>query len=60
MWKASRRLENFVVGLCDVVDGLVKVISLGFFGTNLSYSLICWFTDRRYREAESYLVMKRK
>ncbi len=42
-YKPPRKIENFCVGIADIIDGIVKVLTLGFFGSTLSYKVIFWF-----------------
>ena len=41
MWLAKYKFQNFIVGVAEIIDGAVKVVTLGFVGTHLSYGDDC-------------------
>jgi len=48
-YKVEWRIVMFIQGLVDIFDGLVKVVSLGFFATYLGFSWIAWYSKRNLK-----------
>lgn len=40
------RVTNFVAGLTDIADGLVSVLTLGFWQTDLTFKWLCYRTRK--------------
>lgn len=39
-------LRNVVCGLCEILDGLVRVVSLGFVHTRFAFNWLLWWESR--------------
>lgn len=36
-------LRNIICGICEILDGLVRVVSLGFIHTRFAFSWLVWW-----------------
>ena len=48
MWLAKYKFQNFIVGVAEIIDGAVKVVTLGFVGTHLSLTLLMKISTSRF------------
>ncbi len=44
--KIDFMIRGTVSGLCEIVDGFLRVISLGHLNVNLAFSWVCWWDKR--------------
>ena len=49
MYISRYPIQSLCIGCAQVLDGLVKVLSLGYVGTMLNCDILCWFTKRRVK-----------
>lgn len=47
------RMANIAFGLATILDGLVRVVSLGFLHTDLPLTLASWQTKRYFRKVKA-------
>jgi len=45
--------EMLILGICEVIDGLVRILSLGRIHTNFSYRWIFLVTKREFEEKQT-------
>lgn len=43
-----RNVDMVIAGLCDIIDGLSAIVSLGFYSTQIAMSYLCWRSDKMY------------
>lgn len=46
-----RNADIMIVGLCEVADGLAKLLSLGFRATNTAMAYLVWRSERMVRRS---------
>lgn len=53
-------LRNVILGICEITDGLIRVLSLGLIHTKFAFEWLCWWeirtihTIRKNREKEQH------
>lgn len=43
-FRSHNMRQQFLIALGELFDGLVGVLSLGFFGSSLSFKILLWCT----------------
>ena len=38
--------ERFILGFVEIINGVLKVLTLGFYNSNLDYDFCCWCQKR--------------
>ena len=51
-------LRNIICGFCEILDGLVRVVSLGFIHTRFAFSWLVWW-ERQFVLPREIDKMKR-
>ncbi len=49
IWKAHDPIQQFLVSCLDLVDAIIGIVSLGFFGTSFGQDFIFWYDLRRLK-----------
>jgi hypothetical protein len=47
MYINRQPVQGFLFGCAQILDGIIKVLSLGFVGTTMVMGLSCWLVMRK-------------
>jgi hypothetical protein len=54
IYRNTYPLQGFCVGCVQILDGLIKVASLGFVGAMMATDVLVWFTRRRIKKSRQH------
>lgn len=40
-------IRNIICGFCEILDGLIRVLSFGFVHTRFAFEWLCWW-ERKF------------
>lgn len=47
-------IRNIVLGICEITDGLIRLLSLGFIHTKFAFNWLCWYEIKNLKQVRHH------